>query len=225
MWSTTENDDLSRVRTLLLAALAIAQEGRRSVDDRLKQFGERCDALWRARCEKARLPYPPARVVFLGLKAERRLEVFAADVDGPWRFLAEVPILAASGGAGPKLRQGDLQVPEGLYDIPSLNPNSRFHVSLRVGYPSEEDRVQARRDGRENLGGDIMIHGGAASIGCLAVGDPAAEELFTLAARGKPRIAILPLDFRTGAADPRGQPAWMTERYRALRAFVADLKR
>ena len=67
--------------------------------------------------------------------------------------------------------------------------------------------------------------GGAASIGCLAVGDPAAEELFTLAARSRPRIAILPLDFRTGAVDPPGQPTWMAERYRTLRRLVADLKR
>ena len=200
-------------------------EGRRTVQDRLREFGGRCDALWRGRCEKAKLPYPPARVMLLGLKSEKHLEVFAATADGPWSFLAEYPILAASGGPGPKLREGDRQVPEGLYEIPALNPNSRFHVSLRVGYPSAEDRAQAKREGRERLGGDIMIHGGAASIGCLAMGDPAAEELFTLAARGKTQVLILPLDFRTGAPDPAGQPAWMGERYGRLRAAAADLKR
>lgn len=214
---------------LALAAGLMPQETRverpRTVDDRLKEFGGRCDALWSGRCGKAKLPYPPARVMLLGLKAEKRLEVFAATADGPWSFLAEVPILAASGGPGPKLREGDRQVPEGLYEVPSLNPNSRFHVSLRVGYPSAEDRAQAKREGRTKLGGDIMIHGGAASIGCLAMGDPAAEELFTLAARAKTQALILPLDFRTGAPDPAGQPAWMTDRYRSLRALVDGLRR
>lgn len=207
-----------------LLGLALAQ-GSRTVEDRLREFGARTDPLWRGRCEKAGLPYPPARVRFLALKAEKRLEVFAASEEGPWTFLADYPILAASGVAGPKLREGDRQVPEGLYDIPSLNPNSRFHVSLRVGYPSAEDVEQARAEGRTRLGGDIMIHGGAASIGCLAMGDPAAEELFTLAARRKASILILPLDFRSGAADPPGQPAWMARRYASLREHAGALTR
>lgn len=209
----------------VLWSQAAPVEGRRSVDDRLREFGGRCDNLWRARCAKAQLPYPPARVMLLGLKAERRLEVFAASADGPWKFLAEIPILAASGGPGPKLREGDRQVPEGLYEISSLNPNSRFHVSLRVAYPGAEDVAQAKAEGRTNLGGDIMIHGGAASIGCLAMGDPVAEDLFTLAARTKARVAILPFDFRTGAADPPGTAAWMADRYRRLRTLSVDLKR
>jgi hypothetical protein len=207
----------------LLGALLV--QGSRTVEDRLREFGARTDALWRGRCEKAGLPYPPARVRFLALKAEKRLEVFAAAEDGPWTFLADYPVRAASGVAGPKLREGDRQVPEGLYDIPSLNPNSRFHVSLRVGYPSAEDVEQARAEGRAKLGGDIMIHGGAASIGCLAMGDPAAEELFTLAARRKASILILPHDFRGGAADPPGQPEWMSRRYDALRKHAEALKR
>lgn len=209
---------------LALGCLLLVQ-GQRTVDDRLREFGARGDALWRERCGKAGLPYPPARVRFLGLKAEKRLEVFAAADRGPWTFLAEYPIRAASGGPGPKLREGDRQVPEGLYDIPSLNPNSRFHVSLRVGYPSAGDVAQARTDGRARLGGDIMIHGGAASVGCLAMGDAAAEELFTLAARRRPSIAILPHDFRTGAPDPPGQPAWMAARYRELRRLADALRR
>lgn len=212
-----------------LAALGLSlippQDARKSVEERLREFGGRCDVLWRARAERAGLAYPPARVRFLALKAERRLEVFAADADGPWRFLAEFPVLAASGGPGPKLRQGDRQVPEGLYDIPSLNPNSLFHVSLRVGYPSAEDRARAKEDGRDDLGGDIMIHGGRASIGCLAMGDPAAEELFTLAARRRPALLILPLDFRTGAPEPPGGPPWMAGRYRRLRELAGELRR
>jgi hypothetical protein len=98
-----------------------------------------------------------------------------------------------------------------------LNPNSEFHVSLRVGYPNEFDREHARADGRTRLGGDIMIHGNAVSIGCLAMGDEAAEDLFTLAARAgleHVRVILSPVDLRSSPRPPtRGMPRWVPELY------------
>lgn len=201
---------------------------RMSVADRLTQFAPRVDPLWEARCRAAGLTYPPERVRLLGLKAEKRVEVYAADATGPWKPLASYPVLAASGGPGPKLREGDGQVPEGLYRIVLLNPNSRFHVSLRVDYPNDDDRVHGRADGRAQLGSDIMIHGGAASIGCLALGDPAIEEVFTLAARvGIDHVdtLILPHDLRLDPAFPTGVPTWMTVRYQTLLSEARALPR
>src|SRR5204863_8498878 len=64
-----------------------------------------------------------------------------------------------------------LPISEGIYPIESLNPNSRFHLSLRIGYPNAFDRAQAAKEKRTNLGGDIMIHGNSVSIGCLAMGE------------------------------------------------------
>jgi murein L,D-transpeptidase YafK len=116
-----------------------------------------------------------ASFTLIGLKAEKRLELWAPDAAGRPRLIKTYPILAASGGAGPKLREGDRQVPEGLYAIESLNPNSRFHLSLRIDYPNAADRRRAQAEARTGLGGDIMIHGSNVSIGCLAMGDPAAE--------------------------------------------------
>lgn len=200
-----------------------------SVADRLAQFAPRVDPLWEARCREAGLSFPPARVRLLGLKAEKRLEVHATDATGatgPWKPVASYAVLAASGGPGPKLREGDGQVPEGLYRIVLLNPNSRFHVSLRVDYPSDDDRVHARADGREQLGGDIMVHGGQASIGCLAIGDPAIEEVFTLAARvgiGQVDILILPHDLRRDQTFPDQVPGWMTARYQVLLGMALGL--
>jgi hypothetical protein len=117
------------------------------------------------------------------------------------------------------------QVPEGIYGAESLNPNSRFHLSIRLNYPNAFDRRMARADRRTRLGGDIMIHGSAVSVGCLAMGDPAAEDLFMLAALVSPervRVIISPVDFRRpGAAAWRpgaGQPAWAHTLYAALRA-------
>ena len=145
---------------------------------------------------------------------------------GSWKQLAHYPILAASGDAGPKLREGDNQVPEGVYHVALLNPNSLFHVSLRVDYPNAEDREHGRIDGRERLGGDIMIHGGRASIGCIAIGDPAIEEVFTLVARSgleHVEIVIGPHDFRHQSAAPTAVPVWMQTRYLELRRIMAEL--
>ena len=188
------------------------------MNDRVSQFSdsvqERLAPLFAAKG----VPYPPSKVTLVGLKEERTLQLYAAGTNGQYRLIRSYPILAASGKSGPKLREGDLQVPEGMYRIESLNPNSRFHLSLRINYPNEGDRAQAKTEGRKNLGGDIMIHGNAVSIGCLAMGDTAAEELFVLAARTGLRnvqVILSPVDFRVRQI-PRpkpGEPEWIGNLY------------
>jgi murein L,D-transpeptidase YafK len=169
-------------------------------------------------------------LILVGLKQERQLELWVSDGSPDFRFLKSYPVLAASGTLGPKLKEGDRQVPEGLYKIESLNPNSRFHLALRVNYPNTFDQEQGRRDGRTDLGSDIMIHGGSASIGCLAVGDPAAEDLFVLAAEtGIKNISALlaPMDFRVRAlpTNTPASPAWTPQLYADIRNALAPLRR
>ena len=105
-------------------------------------------------------------------KNERSVEVHAPG----WRMPRIYPMTAFSGALGPKLREGDGQIPEGVYGIEYLNPNSSYHLSLKVSYPNASDRKRAKADGRTNLGGDIMIHGKAVTIGCVPVGDDAIED-------------------------------------------------
>ena len=120
--------------------------------------------------------------------------------------------------------------PEGFYRIELLNPNSRYHLSLRVDYPNAADIEQAGRDGRDlsMLGGDIMIHGGAESIGCIAIGDPAVEELFVLVARtglDDVQLIIAPRDLRQKspkASDDAG-PMWIAELHEQVRSEMAKL--
>lgn len=202
---------------------------RHTVEERVAQFAPRCDPLWRERCRLASIPWPPERLLLVGLKAERRLEIHAADRTGRWRWLHVFKILGASGGPGPKRCEGDRQVPEGVYGIASLNPNSRYHVSLRIDYPNALDREQGQAEGTAALGGDIMIHGGEASVGCLALGDPAAEELFFLATRhgiGHLRIVLLPHDFRIRPDWPDSVPdtPWTRRRYEEAQALLALIK-
>lgn len=205
----------------------LAFGGRRTVEDRLQEFLAARYRL-RTKCDHAGVSFPPSRVVLLGLKDERRMEVYAGTDPAALRRVADYPILAASGGLGPKLREGDRQVPEGVYALESLNPNSRFHVALRVGYPNDLDRAAARRDGRTALGGDIMIHGGAASVGCLAMGDSAAEELFVLAAgAGVENVTVVlsPVDLRARPLPAELGGSADAERYSVLRSELARLAR
>jgi hypothetical protein len=201
----------------------LGQGTRKTVADRLAEYGPAARARLKPAFDKAKLPYPPARLVLVGVKDKAVLELYAAPNDGALRFLTRYPILAASGGPGPKLREGDGQVPEGLYRIESLNPNSLYHLSLRVNYPNAFDRAMAKRDRRTNLGGDIMIHGGDASIGCLAMGDPASEDLFVLAADtglSKIQLILTPTDFRkpNATASMPNAPTWLKELYTAIKA-------
>jgi hypothetical protein len=203
--------------------------GRASVADRLAQYGPAARARLAPAFAAAGVAYPPARLALVGLKDKMRLEVWAADAAGPFRFVTAYSILAASGELGPKLREGDLQTPEGVYRIEALNPNSRFHLSLRLNYPNDFDQYHARREGRSKPGSDIMIHGGAVSIGCLAMGDPAIEELFTLTAetgRENVRVILSPTDFRTpGEFQPAPDaPTWTAQLYAEIRRELAALQ-
>ena len=203
--------------------------GKFTVADRVEKFGPTVEARWKPFFERASLNYPPQKLVLVAFKAEKRLEIYGANADGAWRFVRAFPILRASGKIGPKLREGDLQVPEGLYQVESLNPNSAFHLALRVSYPSDEDKKIAEKEGRnlEELGGNIMIHGGAASIGCLAMGDETAEDLFVLTAlagRENAQIWLCPLDFRTQKVpNDATRPIWVNQRYERLRTLLATL--
>lgn len=205
------------------------ESGRHTVADRLQQYGPAARARLAPHFARVGQTYPPARIRLVGLKAERILEVWTAPApDAPLTLLHRYPILGASGGPGPKLREGDRQVPEGLYPIVSLNPNSAIHLSMRIGYPGSEDAAHARAEGRQNLGGDIMIHGGRGSIGCLAIGNRAIEELFTLVAETGVKhtdIVLSPVDFRQRELPPNAPavPAWMPERYQRIRQILAAL--
>jgi hypothetical protein len=211
-----------------LAPVLQRLRGEKTVADRLVEFGDAARGRLAADFARVGVVYPPTRIVLVGLKQERRLEVWLVQGPGP-RLLKTYPILAASGKAGPKLREYDMQVPEGVYEIESLHPNSAFHVALRVGYPNSFEKAKARIDNRNELGSDIMIHGSRASIGCVAMGDEAAEELFVLAADvgiKNVELVLCPVDFRVRELpqDTPGLPDWAPELYALIKQELAKLK-
>lgn len=138
--------------------------------------------------------YPPALLLLRAYKTEKRLDVWVGNATGKLKKFKSFPIVAMSGKTGPKRKEGDRQVPEGIYQIDRFNPKSLFHLSLGINYPNASDRIFSDRDAP---GSDIFIHGSNKSIGCLAMGDPAIEEIYTLArsVTGPIPVHIFPWQF------------------------------
>jgi hypothetical protein len=166
------------------------------------------------------------RLVLLGLKEEKVLEVWGQrDGFAPIK-LKEFPFTGYSGSLGPKLREGDGQIPEGIYKIDYLNPNSSFCLSMKLNYPNEFDREKGKEDGREDLGYDIFIHGGSATIGCIPIGDEEIEELFLLVSEvGKENVIVIlsPYDMRIKEKQIEIEGiAWESELYDTIRATIEN---
>ena len=171
---------------------------RPSVERVVDRYYEKVKSRLEPRFRFADVEWPPKRVSLVAFKEQKRMEIWA-EKEGQWVFVHDYDIRGISGVSGPKLREGDRQVPEGFYRILWLNPQSNFHLSLKLDYPNVQDRKQARREGRNGLGGDIFIHGESASRGCLAMGNNAIEDIFVLTALvGKQNVSVLisPRDFR-----------------------------
>jgi murein L,D-transpeptidase YafK len=163
----------------------------------------------------------PKQLALLAFKAEKRLELYAS-AGTVWVHVKDYPILAASGQPGPKLREGDKQVPEGVYQVVALNNASAYHLSLKLDYPNAFDRQKAKLEKRTRLGGEICIHGKDVSIGCIAVGDTAIEEIFHIASKaGAPNVKIIiaPNDLRCSPPVTPQRPdlPWLPEFYRDLK--------
>jgi len=132
-------------------------------------------------------------------KSERVLSLYhGAELIRSYRVsLGKVPV-------GPKQVEGDGRTPEGNYLISGRNPKSRFHLSLRVSYPSPADLESAKLRGF-SPGGDIMIHGapegmnllaqqhmlGDWTAGCVALTNEEIEEIYRVVRDGTP-IKIVP---------------------------------
>lgn len=99
---------------------------------------------------------------------------------------------------GHKQFEGDGKTPEGAYRISFKNPDSRFHLSIKIDYPNANDRAYARKMGK-SPGGDIFIHGTPGlyvgeqdwTWGCLAVTNREMEDIYAMVNVGTP-IYIYP---------------------------------
>jgi murein L,D-transpeptidase YafK len=150
-------------------------------------------------------------VFIRALKKERELELHVRNrVTGKFDLFRTYKIAGMSGNSGPKLAEGDGQVPEGFYFVPprAMNPNSDYHLSFNIGYPNDFDRAHQR------TGSAIMVHGNRVSIGCLAMTDEKIEEIYTLCAAahrgGQPyfRVHIFPFRMTEERIETLAEPDW-----------------
>lgn len=123
-------------------------------------------------------------------KAERKLYLKKGN-----DIIREYKIALGPQPVGHKQQEGDGKTPEGKYKISGRNPQSAYHLSLRISYPNEADKKQAAQRG-VSAGDDIMIHGYPNlapnvvfnkihenydwTAGCIAVTDDEIEEIWHL---------------------------------------------
>jgi murein L,D-transpeptidase YafK len=138
------------------------------------------------------LAYPAPEIMMRVFKRERELELWVRPA-GQSSFvqLKTYEICALSDKPGPKRTRGDYQTPEGFYYINDFNPRSGYHLSMKVDYPNQVDRI---RGAGKDLGGDIFIHGGCKTAGCMAVTDENIKEIYWMAVEardhGQTRIPV-----------------------------------
>ena len=163
----------------------------------------------------------PKNLTLIGLKHERTLEVWTKR-NGKKIHLTTYPFTAFSGILGPKFKEGDRQIPEGIYRISYLNPKSKFHLSMRVNYPNAFDKKMAKKEKRTNLGSDIMIHGSNRTIGCIPIGNEKIEELYFLAQKvgiKNIKVILAPVDFRKIEVKitKKNKHPWLKELYTKIK--------
>lgn len=116
-------------------------------------------------------------------KKEAVLEVWVKEKNaGTFALLHTYDFCATSGVLGPKRKQGDLQIPEGVYQINHFNPVSNFYLSLGINYPNASDLILSDK---KKPGNAIYIHGGCATIGCIPITDEGIKELYVTAVEAK----------------------------------------
>jgi murein L,D-transpeptidase YafK len=158
------------------------------------------------------LEYPASEIFIRVFKHERTLELWArSDADAEFTLVTAYPVCALPGQLGPKQRMGDLQVPEGFYFIDQFNPVSAYHLSLRVDYPNLADRMRRQPIA---LGGDIFIHGGCETVGCVPIEDHNIRELYWVAAQARDAgQRVIPVHIFPARLDP-DRLDWLEETFR-----------
>jgi murein L,D-transpeptidase YafK len=212
-------------------AMMLGQEkSREAIDAVVAKYARQHEPALQRSFQRAHVAYPPKNIALLAFKKEREIELWAQDNSKIWRYIRSYSLTAYSGKLGPKLKESDRQIPEGIYKFTLFNPLSHWHLSMMINYPNNFDREYALREGRKNIGGNIFMHGKASSVGCLAVGDKAIEQLFILAKRvglKHTELIIAPNDLRKHkpATLALTQPKWLPKLYKNISLALNKFKK
>ncbi len=193
----------------------------KAIDNAITRYGLQMEPQLMKLFAQSGVAYPPQDIALLAFKQERHIQLWAKNENQSWHYIHTYPLTAFSGRLGPKLKENDRQIPEGIYRLTTLNPFSSMHLSMMINYPNNFDRLQASKDGRRQLGNNIFLHGKTFSVGCLAVGDKAIDQLFLLVRRvglNHVQVIIAPNDLRCAkpATSTFAQPRWLPELYKNI---------
>jgi murein L,D-transpeptidase YafK len=121
------------------------------------------------------------------------------------------PIVLGIASSGPKVYQGDLRTPEGVYRIASKRPHARWSRFMLLSYPNDEDRsryAMALSEGRvpivdghaPGIGGAVGIHGTDRedsnakgddwTFGCVSLLNQHVAELYDMIPIGTPVLIV-----------------------------------
>lgn len=176
------------ILSILLISLSLQAASQTFLSEQLKyprvrEARDSKDAALEAEFKEKGLVYPPWQIHLRAFKDEGDLELWLrATEEDEFQLFKTYDIVQKSGVLGPKTRQGDLQVPEGIYYIDRYNPASSYHLSLGINYPNNADK---RKNPEGGWGGDIFIHGSDVTIGCLPMTDDIIREIYWLAVQSK----------------------------------------
>ncbi|MCD6011495.1 MAG: hypothetical protein K0Q79_1357 [Flavipsychrobacter sp.] len=149
------------------------------VSDAYKKYNDTLAAEFR----RKGMAYPPKDIYIRAFKSQNVMELWARNNENnEYKLIKTYSICAISGKLGPKRSQGDRQVPEGYYFIEEFNPKSEYYLSMLLNYPNYTDRMNGTP---AHLGGDIYVHGGCVTIGCLPMSDEGIKELYTVCLSAK----------------------------------------
>ena len=198
-----------------------------AIDNAVIRYGLHMEPQLMTLFSKKNIAYPPRDIALLAFKKEQHIQLWAKDDKHLWQYIYTYPLTAFSGNLGPKLKEHDRQIPEGIYRLTMFNPFSSMHLSMMINYPNNFDRLQASKDGRKELGGNIFLHGKSMSVGCLAVGDRAIDQLFLLTRRvglSHVQVIIAPNDLRKAkpATIQLAQPRWLTDLYNQITVALKE---
>jgi murein L,D-transpeptidase YafK len=171
---------------LFLSATTFAQSDfktRQLTFSRVKEAYQEKEASVKKLFASKNVDITKTNLFFRAFKQEKIFEVWATPVNSTtYQLITTYQICAVSGTLGPKRVEGDYQVPEGFYYIDRFNPQSNFHLSLGINYPNASDKILGQHG---KLGGDIFIHGGCVTVGCLPMTDDLIKELYVMAVEAK----------------------------------------
>ena len=156
-------------------------------NNRVKIAYEEKEGVTKGYFRDMKLNYSNFQLFIRAFKKEQKLEVWVSPRSGEeknntYTLLHTYDFCATSGTLGPKRKEGDSQIPEGIYQITHFNPQSNFYLSLGINYPNASDKILSDP---AHPGGNIYIHGNCVTIGCIPITDDKIKELYVLAVEAR----------------------------------------